>query len=61
MLVLAAVKLLNMSHRRIIRASEKKERRLQKEKAINIFLNADEKRVIGIVKASKATGSSSRT
>ena len=60
MLVLAAVKLLNMSHRRIIRVSEQKERTPQKEKVINTFLNPDEKKVIGIVKASGA-GSSSRT
>jgi uncharacterized membrane protein len=53
MLVLAAVRLLNMSHRRIVRASERKERAVQKEKAINVFLNADEKRIMGIVKASR--------
>ena len=52
MLVLMAVRMLNTSHGMAIRASERKERTAQKEKAINIFLNSDEKRVIGIVKAS---------
>ncbi len=53
MLVLCAIKLLNARHRRALAASEKKGRADQREKAINVFLNADEKKVIGIVKAEK--------
>ncbi|MDE1866056.1 MAG: hypothetical protein KGH94_05480 [Candidatus Micrarchaeota archaeon] len=50
MLVLCAVRLLDMSHKRIVRASELKERQTQKQKAINTFLSQDEKRILGIVK-----------
>ncbi len=53
MLILSALRLLRSSQRRIGRASSMKERAVQKEKAINVFLNQDEKRVIGIIKASK--------
>ena len=53
MLILAAVRLLNASHKRIIRASERKGRQEQKEKAITVFLSDDEKRVINLVKATK--------
>jgi uncharacterized membrane protein len=53
MLIVAAVKLLNLSHRRAMIASERKGRTAQREKAINVFLNADEKKIIGIVKAEK--------
>ena len=53
MLIVSALRLLNSSQRRIARASGRKGRVAQKEKAINVFLNPDEKRVIGIVKASK--------
>jgi uncharacterized membrane protein len=53
MLVLTALRLLNTNQRRILRSSERKARTMQKEKAINVFLNADEKKVIGIVKAEK--------
>jgi len=53
MLILSALKLLNASHKRIIRASERKGRQDQKEKTITVFLNDDEKKVIGMVRASK--------
>lgn len=53
MLVLCSIRLLDRSHRRILRASEKRQREFQKEKAISVFLNSDEKNVIGIIKAEK--------
>jgi uncharacterized membrane protein len=53
MLVLAAVRLLDTSQRRVVRASGRRERVAQKERAMNIFLSADEKRVMGIVKATR--------
>ena len=52
-LILAAKRLLNASHRRMIRASEKKGRHDQQEKAIDVFLNPDEKKVVTIIKATK--------
>jgi uncharacterized membrane protein len=53
MLVMCAIRLLNISHRQIVRASEKRGRESQKEKAIDVFLNADEKRVLSIVRGEK--------
>jgi uncharacterized membrane protein len=53
MLIASAMRLLNSSQRRIVRSSARRGRQAQKERAINTFLNADEKRVISIVKASK--------
>jgi uncharacterized membrane protein len=54
MLIAAAMKLLNTSQRRIVRSSARKERVAQKEKAINTFLNDDEKKVITLIKSSKS-------
>ncbi len=54
MLIAAALRLLNTSQRRILRSSAMKERETQKEKAINTFLNDDEKRVVTLIKASKS-------
>jgi uncharacterized membrane protein len=53
LLIICAIRLLNTSQVRIARASQKHERVAQKEKAISVFLNSDEKRVIAIVKATK--------
>ena len=53
MLIMAAMKLLNASHRREVRASERRGRQSQKEKAITVFLSDDERKVIGIIRASK--------
>jgi uncharacterized membrane protein len=52
-LIVAAMRLLHSDQRRIVRAGARKERQAQKEKAIDTFLNADEKKVITLVKASK--------
>ena len=55
MLILCATRLLNASHRRVVRASERKGRQAQKERTITVFLNEDEKKVISLIKASKGS------